>query len=479
MKGLAFLVFIVICSVMGVCCIQTDNQDKLNPTDLSLNASNATTSVTPVYPPTPVPTPLSPYLTSYREGLDLSDSEEFEAAIDDFNASIDLNGTHGDAYLARGDAYYGMGRDLFYQLKGEAEFKAAIEDYNRALNYSTEPGSIYTRRGWSNLWIAWLAREKHFLYGRYAFPYAEAAIDDFTQALAEDPDSVDALNGRALAYALVGRGTREAEYGYNERKLTLGHTDAQTALKISPENAWTHYAIGIVREAEQGPFELSALDYTTAIGYDPSEPLFYLARGQARQELTRYISPDDPDDPDNPDDPDDPEDDDDPYDLITEDYDTAIDLNEQFAMAYTEEGTVLNNWKITSDNRKTFALGLESMQDAIDINPEVAQFHFNHAFVQLISIPPYSRPDLESVLLNLDKAVELDPDYLDAHFFRWYVLRALNRDAEAQEEARIFKTLAETNEELELALIMEEWGSPHAHNDWLPLLQFNVLQRIR
>jgi tetratricopeptide (TPR) repeat protein len=479
MKGLGFLVFIVICSVVMSCCIQTDDQEKQNPTDISLKAFNATTPITPVLTPTPVPTPLPPYLASYREGLALSDSEEFEAAIDEFNTSIILNGTHGDAYLARGDAYYGVGRNLFYQMKGEAEFKAAIEDYNRALNYSTDPGVIYTRQGWSNLWIAYLSRDKHFLYGKYAFPFAESAIDDFTQALAEDPDSVEALNGRALAYGLVGSGTREPEYGYNERKLTLAHTDAQAALKIDPENAWTHYTIGIVREAEQGPFELSVMDYTTAIGYDPSEPLFYLARGQARQELTRYISPDDPDDPDDPDHPDDPEEADDPYEVITEDYDNAIDLNEQFAMAYTEEGTVLNNWKITADNLKTFTLGLESMQKAIEINPDVAQFHFNLAFVQLISIPPYSRPDLESVLVNLDKAVELDPEYLDAHFFRWYVLRALNRDAEAQEEARIFKTLAETNEELELALIMEEWGSPHTHNDWLPLLQFNVLQRIR
>jgi tetratricopeptide (TPR) repeat protein len=479
MKAQILLITIIVTCLLLTGCIVSHGQERPRPSNVTVPAPNVSVS-----PGIPVPAPApSAAGVAYRNGLLLLEEGKYTDAIEEFNTSIDLDDSNSDAYLARGKAWYALAGTLYYELRGEEEFRLATDDFDRALTDSIDDADTYTLRGWSNLRIAWLGRQKHYLYGSYVFPDAETAIVDFTKALALHPDDASALEGRALAYSLTGTGTREDGYGYNETKVTIANADARKAMNLAPDDPWAHYAFAVVRrDADREVPVLYIRDFDEAIALDPDEPLFYLERAEAKQEIAMNQPEEEPD----------------PDDLlypggnggvsggtlevtddsIIEDYETAIALEPRFATAYAEEGDFIGRGQTSGDDPDILSKGLSMAKSAIDINPDVAEFHVILAAGLLNSYAPFSWRGYERILAGIDRSLDLDPGNMDAHFYRWYVLNKMYRYSDAQEEARAYRVMAKTNEEHELATEMENLATvPGNVDEFLHLYNDMVKKR--
>jgi serine/threonine protein kinase/Tfp pilus assembly protein PilF len=104
----------------------------------------------------------------------------------------------GDVYRARARARL---------MRKDPEYADAIADLTLALDLVPD-GPTYVFRGWTCL-----AREA-----------PELALDDFKKAVELDPGNGDAYNGRALAFAVLGKHSEAV-------------TDVNTALRLGPHNA--------------------------------------------------------------------------------------------------------------------------------------------------------------------------------------------------------------------------------------------------
>jgi tetratricopeptide (TPR) repeat protein len=108
-----------------------------------------------------------------EKGNALSRQGNYDEAIGEYTAAIELAPDLVDAYLARGQAYYFKDGGLM-----------AVSDYSEAIELDPESTAAYYGRGWANL----------------ANRAYDAAISDFTKAIGLDPALVRAYNGRGWAY---------------------------------------------------------------------------------------------------------------------------------------------------------------------------------------------------------------------------------------------------------------------------------------
>jgi tetratricopeptide (TPR) repeat protein len=131
-------------------------------------------------------------------------------AIDAFTAYLKrAKDPQADAYRARGLAYASLGK-----------YREATNDYTRALELDPKSANIHTRLGWA-----------------YLLKNYQLAEQDFSAAIAENPQNGDSWNGRGFARVKQGR---HAE----------GVADAEAAVKAGPD-VWPTYfnAAGIYAQA--------------------------------------------------------------------------------------------------------------------------------------------------------------------------------------------------------------------------------------
>ncbi|MFN8372602.1 MAG: tetratricopeptide repeat protein [Anaerolineae bacterium] len=200
----------------------------------------------------------------------------WEAAVADYSAAIDIDTEYAVAYNNRGWAYYNLNqfdlaiadysraieidpnmafaynnRGLIYQLRGQNDL--AIADFQRAIELNAEP-TEWAEYNISLFPLDSIIRDAMSSYDNRSF---ELAIDEFTQALALDPDNDYALYYRGRSYAIMDRFAEAAadydrlvelrpdfEYAYWGRALAyaqLGNmeqarADAEQAQTLSPEH---------------------------------------------------------------------------------------------------------------------------------------------------------------------------------------------------------------------------------------------------
>ena len=412
--------------VLGICiggCVSTTQQNNI-PT------FNATAVVTPFIPTPSQPVTLitSQEQVSFQKGLDLYQQEKYPAAIDAFNNSISANPENGEVYLARGKAYFNEGKKKWYEGKGYTEFNQAINDFDHALLNSSNKSEIYNLRGWSNFWIGYQNHIRYYSKGKHASPYYEIAARDFSLSLEETPGSVDALSGRALAYSYIGRGSSEIDYQYDSVKSDLARKDAKDALTQAPHNPWANYAMARVAEMnDKSPIEIIIKYLDEAIRNDPGEADFYRARGRVNYEGAKY-------------------------DDALLDLNKAIELQPRFALAYNEIGV---SWS----RQSKWDESLVNYNKALMIDPDNSLYNNNFAMGKINVMNPVTRAGLEEALVSHDRAIELDPEFPSPHFERFFIMYNLNRPVEMQKEAQIYKSLTKTNEEIELARLLEDFAS--------------------
>ncbi|WP_460448302.1 adenylate/guanylate cyclase domain-containing protein [Alsobacter sp. SYSU BS001988] len=137
---------------------------------------------------------------------------------------------------------------------------------NRSFNQGSPPGAFdLALKGWS---IANKATNK---------ANNDAAMENFKQAVAADPDLPKALVGLALCHIrnVVNVWSKDPD---NETELA----DAliSKALGIEPDNAWAHYVKALVYRARGLP-DRSALELEASFRLDPSFAPAYVQLGQA------------------------------------------------------------------------------------------------------------------------------------------------------------------------------------------------------
>lgn len=157
-----------------------------------------------------------------KNGIRKLDKGEYLAAIEDFNAAIDINPKYDTAYYYRGQAKerrtdileaindYSKAIEinpkyvdaLFIRGKAKCnldDYLEAIEDYNRILEINPGNDKAYESLG----------RAKYYLNN-----YMDA-LDDYNKAIEINPKNAIAINGRGLVFEKLGK-YQEALADYSE-----------------------------------------------------------------------------------------------------------------------------------------------------------------------------------------------------------------------------------------------------------------------
>ncbi len=198
----------------------------------------------------------------------------------------------------------------------------------------------------------------------------DEAIWLFTQVLAFQSRSVEALNSRALAYAERGR-TGDAD---------LAIDDLTRALTIKPERAATHLNIAVAfkERGASGDLDRALESLSEALSIDPDYASAYVNRAGV------YIARAEPGD----------------LDLAFEDLERALEIEPDLASAHLNRGIAYLARGLGGD----LQLAIDEFSLAIRFSTDPAAAHFNRAltFSEL--------GELNRSLDDLRRAQELDPN---------------------------------------------------------------------
>ena len=183
----------------------------------------------------------------------------------------------------------------------------------------------------------------------------QGAIADFDQALASNPNDLDALSGRADAYywldeydaaindlnAILQRNSNDANL-FAQRAYAHGQlkehekaiADYSEAIRINPEYALAYYNRGNTYR-DLGENEKAIADYSEAIRLDPEYADAYYNRGNTYSSLREYEQ-------------------------AIVDYSEAIRLDPEYAFAYYNRG---NSYRVLGDKENA----IDSYQQAADL----------------------------------------------------------------------------------------------------------------
>jgi tetratricopeptide (TPR) repeat protein len=232
----------------------------------------------------------------------------YQQAVADYSQVLQINSRFVDALLARGNAYYGLG-----------DTQAALNDYQQVIALDKNNADAYNNRGR-------ISMEQGKL---------QAAIADFNQSIQLNPKFAGAYNNRGNARRLLGDlhevvadfnralaiNPKYAEAYYNRGLVRYSAGDNQGALKdyddslrFDPSFAPAYISRGNIRN-EFGDKQGAIADYTKSIDLNPKSSLAYVSRGNARNDLGDRKG-------------------------AIEDYTQGINLDTKFASAYEKRGTV-------------------------------------------------------------------------------------------------------------------------------------------
>ncbi|MCY3899906.1 MAG: tetratricopeptide repeat protein [Caldilineaceae bacterium] len=274
----------------------------------------------------------------FKCGVVYSAIKEFESAVEQNDAAIEINPVYADAYNNRGSAKVGLGR-----------YEEAILDFDEAMRINPEDVAAYSNRGSAK---AGLDRHEEAIAdydaairinSEYADAYynrgvSKAGLDRHEEAIV-DYDVAIRINP-AYAKAYNNRGGVKVCFGRHEEAIM----DYDAAIRINSEYADAYYNRGVAK-AGLGRREEAIKDYNAAIRINPTIAKAYVNRGAAQTSFGRYEE-------------------------AIADYDAAISLSPNLAEAYANRGaaqTALGRYeKAVADSNA-----------AIGFNPNLAEAYVN------------------------------------------------------------------------------------------------------
>lgn len=197
---------------------------------------------------------------------------DYQGALNDYNAVIDMNPSAADAFYGRGSAKY--------QLK---DYNGAISDWNTAIDM--EPSYTKELQPWLDKAKAKIGssdsssdnsgKKDYFKsgYNKYENGDYKGAVEDYTKSLAEKKD-VNANYNRGLAY-------------YKLRNYDAAIADFSEVINNNPEDSEAYYNRGLAKYGKEDDKGALA-DYNMAIRLNPNYANAYYGRGSAKYQLGNY-----------------------------------------------------------------------------------------------------------------------------------------------------------------------------------------------
>ena len=362
---------------------------------------------------------------AFNQGFARADRGEYDQAIADFTAAIELNPQYAQAYNNRGLAYLRQGdydraiadcttaielnsqlveayNNLGLAYYGQGEYNEAISKYTTAIDLgqqltegTTQLSRLPTERP-TAIELGQQLTEAYYNRGVVFYVEAEGGLDrgvlyygegeyghavtDFTAAIKLDPQYAQAYNSRGLAYR------RQGDY---DRAIA----DYTAAIGLNRQDAQAYYNRGVAY-SEQREYERAIADYTVAIGLNPQLAQAYRNRGLAYAERRDY-------------------------DQAIADYTAAIALNSQDAQAYHNRGLAYGGqyagqWDYDHD------LAIADFTAAIALNSQDAQAYRNRG------LACFRQWDYEQAIADYTAAIALNPQDALAYHNRSVLHSVLN-----------------------------------------------------
>ncbi|MCU0630232.1 MAG: tetratricopeptide repeat protein [Methanoregulaceae archaeon] len=432
LKGM--FVIVVILGALTCGCISSTEQVNNNPPATATLNPRPETTILPSTQSQPIPQSMSQEQVSYQKGLDLYQQGKYSDSIKEFNTTLSINPANGAAYLARGKAYYNIGKKEYYTLNGEDKFQLANSDLSSALEYNQDEEEIYNLLGWSNYYTGAITSWKHSYtdLGKHTFPFYENGIRNFSLALQKNPNNIEALYGRANLYSVIGEGTRDPQYQFDEVKMDLADKDIEAALKLDPHNGTALYYKVQISSGRRMPNEVLLKYFDEAIKYETRSPEFYRSRGAVKSNMHDYEG-------------------------SKRDFDQALKMEPDYALVY-------HNYANLKSREKKYDEAIVASQKALNINSNISVFHSDFASYKFSNINiEICRAFLNEIMDSTERAIEIDQKNPDAHYIRYLCLLILNENVELQKEAAIYSGLAKTDGELKLAQAMLDVATSHKY----------------
>ena len=388
---------------------------------------------------------------AFSRGAACAEQGEYDQAIADFTAAIELNPHLAEAYYNRGVVFYVEaegGYDRGVEHYGQGEYEHAITDFTSAIELNPQYAEAYYNRG-----LAYVGRREY-----------DQAIADYTAAIDLNPQDAEAYRNRGHAYrvereydqatadytAVIDLNPQDAEaYRYRglayvgRREYDQAIADYTAAIGLNPQDAEAYRYRGLAHQV-QGEYDQVIRDYTAVIGLNPQDANAYLVRSVGYARLGEYeraiedidrasaMSPDvgykgfrdwiirlrgDSAEYDQAiaDDPDDPENwhlrglyysEREEYGRAVDDYTKALELvtgDGNAAEIYSDRGLA---WARLGDDERAMA----DFDRAIDANPNLAEAWYNRGLT-------WARlGDDERAMADFDRAIEGNPNLAE----EWY-----------------------------------------------------------
>lgn len=308
-----------------------------------------------------------------------------QGVLDNTQRAIDLSPNYADAFNTRGLGYF-----------IQEDYQAAIDAFGEALRRSES--SVYAfNRGFT----------------RYQIGEYETALDDFSLAIRLDPEYDAALYNRGLTYYMLGNYdaaledynralalAKEADY-YLERGKTYSRkrdyasaiVDYNQAIALDPQNAETYLQRGIAYYYQDDLVTaLSDFQASSSIDDDLSDPYYW--SGLVYDALDEGVS-------------------------AIQAYDAAEARGDTSALLYYQRGIAYANMNQWQEALADFNVSIENCE---------SECHFDYANRANVF---YQLGDNDSALIDLQAALDLQPDYPYALNLRGLVYLRLGNQADA------------------------------------------------
>ncbi|DBA99837.1 hypothetical protein WJX77_011850 [Trebouxia sp. C0004] len=202
-----------------------------------------------------------------------------------------------------------------------------------------------------------------------------AAIEEYSQAIALEPQHFKALFNRGFSWDKVGEYERAVE-------------DYTEALQVDPQNSYAYYNRGITRD-RSGDYEGAITDFTHAITLDPANADFFHNRGFSLRKMGRFEE-------------------------ALRDYSAAIQLNPRHCRAFY-------NRAFSNDRLHRFDAAVADYTRALDIQPGNATAYHNRASL-------FERLGrLQEALADFEQAMTIEPKNAVSHNARGLLLEKMGR----------------------------------------------------
>jgi tetratricopeptide (TPR) repeat protein len=260
-------------------------------------------------------------------------------------------------------------------------YQEAIEAFDRAIQL--KPAFIHLAYYGKGLALWW--------NGKY-----QEAVAALQQAVKSKPDFVAAWSQLSIVYRYLQQGNEalaainqaiELQPNnpnlYNEKYNVLSdlkrYAEAElainAAIKLSPRSAF--YNNRGILYYEQKKWELALADYNQALKINPDLALAYVNRGLVYYNQKKW-------------------------ELALADYNQAIKINPDYANAYLNRGVLYGE-------QKKWELALADYNQAININPDDADAYNNRGILYK------EQKKWELALADYNQAIKINPDYADAY----------------------------------------------------------------